>query len=418
MRDLIFVSLENWDGVWRRNQFLCAEWLRRFPGMRLLFVGRSRDFSHSLRTGDRGVFSQPAEQKMEGLPGLTVLNPLKLLPNSFPPARWMNQQLLLAEIQRASLRAGLRAPLLWINDHFAAPLAGRLGERALIYDVTDDWTLMSSIPAAERERIQVADAALCRKADLVVVCSEALERSRRQNCRKLVRIPNGVDASRYGQGVAQPEERGESASRVLGYVGTLHGDRLDLDLLITLAQRRPSDRVVLCGPNLLTHQERLRLGAMPNIELRPEVNYLEVPQVLASFDVCLLPHLCTPFTESLNPIKLWEYLASGKPVVATPVAGFREYAHLFHLAKGGEEFAGACEKALQENGRLAAVRMREAARHSWKARVDDLVEVFRQQGWMGRSPARRSRIQPGTRRTLGRAEIPVGAGDMCPSGGV
>ena len=126
MRDLIFISLENWDGVWRRNQFLCAEWLRRFPNMRLLFVGRSRDVSNCLRKGDGSVFSQPAEQKIDELPGLTILNPLKLLPNSTRPTRWLNQQMLLAEIRRSSRRAGLRAPLLWINDHCAAPF-GRTG---------------------------------------------------------------------------------------------------------------------------------------------------------------------------------------------------------------------------------------------------------------------------------------------------
>jgi len=417
MRDLIFISLENWDGVWRRNQFLCAEWLRRFPGMRLLFVGRSRDVSHSLRKGDSSVFSQPAQQKVEELPGLTILNPLKLLPNSLPPGRWLNQQVLLAEIRRASQRAGLRNPLLWINDHFAAPLVGRLGERAVIYDVTDDWTLMSSIPAPERERIRAADTALCKKADLVVVCSEALERSRKPSCRKLVRVPNGVDAARYGQGADQTGSRSGAGPKIFGYLGTLHSDRLDLELITTLAQRRLSDRVVLCGPDLLTAAERVRLNASSNIELSPAVNYKEVPQVLESFDVCILPHLCTPFTESLNPIKLWEYLASGKPVAATPVAGFRDYSHLFHLGKGGADFLGACEKALLEDGRLVGVRMREAARHSWRARADDLLEVFRQEGWMARSPMRRTRTQPGTRRTLGRAEMPVGQPDMCASGG-
>jgi teichuronic acid biosynthesis glycosyltransferase TuaH len=418
MRDLIFISLENWDEIWRRNQFLCAEWLRRFPGMRLLFVGRSRDVSHSLRKGDSSIFSQPAQQKIAELPGLTILNPLKLLPNSLSPARWLNQQVLLGEIRRASQRSGLRAPLLWINDHFAAPLAGRLGERAVIYDVTDDWTLMSSIPAPERERIRVADAALCKKADLVVVCSEALERSRKPACRRLVRVPNGVDAARYGQGLGQTGGLGEPGPKTFGYMGTLHSDRLDLELIMTLAQRRTSDRVVLCGPNLLTAGERARLNASPNIELRPAVNYQEVPLALEKFDVCILPHLCTPFTESLNPIKLWEYLASGKPVAATPVAGFRDYAHLFHLGKGREGFLEACEKALLEDGRLVGVRMREAARHSWRARAEDLLEVFRQEGWMARSPMRRARIQPGTRRTLGRAELPVGQVDMCASGGV
>jgi teichuronic acid biosynthesis glycosyltransferase TuaH len=416
MRDLIFISLENWDGVWRRNQFLCAEWLRRFPGMRLLFVGRFRDVSHSLRSGDTRILSQPAVQKISDLPGLTVLNPLKLLPNSLAASRWVNQRMLLAEIRRASRRAGLRAPLLWINDHCAAPLVGKLGERAVVYDVTDDWTLMPSIPAPERMRIRTSDTVLCKKADLVVVCSEALERSRKPLCRRIVRIPNGVDACRYGRTLEPVGARCKDEAKTFGYVGTLHGDRLDLNLVTDLAQRRPNDRVVLCGPSHLTGAEVLRLKAFSNIELKPELDYKDVPQELGNFDVCILPHRCTPFTESLNPIKLWEYLASGKPVAATPVAGFRDYGHLFHLGKE-EGFLAACESAVREDGRLSAVRMREAARHSWKSRADDLLEIFRQQGWMARTPTRRNRMQPGMRRTVGRSELPVaGAGVL--AGGV
>jgi teichuronic acid biosynthesis glycosyltransferase TuaH len=418
MRDLIFISLENWDGVWRRNQFLCAEWLRRFPAMRLLFVGRSRDMSHSLRMGERAAFTQPAEQKVADFPGLTILNPLKLLPNSFPPARWANQRLMLAEVRLAAQRAGLRAPLLWINDHFGAHLAGKLGERAVIYDVTDDWALMNSIPQNERQRIREADAALCKSADLVVVCSEALERARRGLSRKLVRIPNGVDAERYGSGTQSACDSEARAGRTFGYVGTLHGDRLDLELVTALARRRPLDRVVLCGPNLLTAREVLQLNELANIELRAAVDYQQVPRLLDEFDVCILPHRCTPFTESLNPIKLWEYLASGRPVAATPVAGFRDYGHLFHLAKGEAGFLGACEKALHEDARLAGVRMREAARHSWKMRADDLLEIFRQEGWMARNPLRRTRTQSGTRRTQRRAEVAVGQADLLASEGV
>jgi teichuronic acid biosynthesis glycosyltransferase TuaH len=418
MRDLIFISLENWDEVWRRNQFLCAEWLRRFPGMRLLFVGRSRDLSHSLRKGDTRVFSQPAQQKVSDFPGLTVLNPLKFLPNSLAPARWANLQFLGAQIRSAAQHAGLRAPLLWINDHFAAPLMGQLGERAVIYDVTDDWTLMPSIPAAERKRIKEADVALCKRADLVVVCSEALERSRRVACRKLVRIPNGVDVDRYGTTTHRRVDAETLGGKTFGYVGTLHGDRLDLELVVALARRRPSDRLVLCGPNLLTPPEVLRLSAVSNIELRPAVDYQHVPKILGEFDVCILPHLCTPFTESLNPIKLWEYLASGKPVAATPVAGFREYGHLFQVAKGVDGFLQACEQALREDARLMEVRMREAARHSWKVRADSILEVFRQEGWMARYPVRRMRTQHGTNRNVRRAEVEVGQADLFASGGV
>jgi glycosyltransferase involved in cell wall biosynthesis len=382
MRDVIFISLENWDGVWRRNQFLCAEWLRRYPGMRLLFVGRSRDFSHAVRTWRWDGLRQTAVRTLPDFPGLTLFNPLKLFPNSISACRSFNANHLEFQLRSAARLAGLRSPLLWINDHHAAPLAGRLNERAVVYDITDDWTLMPAIGAAERSRICTADGTLCARADLVVVCSSALEKSRRTQCRSIVRVPNGVDAAHYAS--CRSARRPPGDSPVFGYVGSLHGDRLDLDLIEALATGWRNGRIVLCGPNFLTLSERDRLHGLPNVEVCPPVDYQEVPSVMAGFDVCILPHRCSPFTESLNPIKLWEYLASGKPVAATPVAGFREFGHLCHLGAGSSGFLAAVAAALREEPSRSLARVREAESNSWRMRSDQIVEVFRQQGWLGR----------------------------------
>jgi glycosyltransferase involved in cell wall biosynthesis len=295
--------------------------------------------------------------------------------------RRLNEASLLAQVREAVSQAGLRHPLLWINDHCAGHLAGQLGERAVIYDITDDWTQMPSLEAPERERIREADRQLCQEADLVVVCSRALERSRAGRCRRMERVPNGVDAAHY-QSVPQRKAT-DGRAPVFGYLGTLHGDRLDISLVVALATRCPEGRVVLCGPDFLREAERERLRVLPNVELLPQVSYREVPKVLSGFDVCIVPHHCNAFTESLNPIKLWEYFAAGRPIASTPVAGFSEYPELVCLGRGSEGFTAACRRALAEEGDLSKQRLREAEAHSWKVRVDQLSEIFRQEGWMG-----------------------------------
>ncbi len=391
MRDMIFVSLEDWDEVWRRNQFLCAEWLQRFPGMQILFVGRSRDYSNSLRTGNWASLRKPSFYQVNEFPGLSVLNPQKFLPNTISLCRKWNAHSLLQQIRTAVESLGMRDPLLWINDHCARHLAGNLGERGVVYDVTDDWTKMPSISPATKRQIEFDDNDLCRKADVVVVCSKALEASRAPRSRRIERVPNGVDAAHY-RGVLEEGKNDPSgcSQPVFGYLGTLHGDRLDIGLVLTLARQFPQGRVVLCGPDYLKAEERMRLRTEPNVELKPAVSYREVPSVLAGFDVCVVPHHINAFTESLNPIKLWEYLACGKPIASTPVAGFSDYPNLVYLGSGPEGFPSACLKALQEGSLLSGQRIREAEAHSWEARVDQLTEIFRQEGWLGRRSARRS----------------------------
>ena len=406
MRDLIFVSLENWDDVWRRNQFICDALLRRFPHMRLLFVERARDVSHAVRTLRFSDLGRPALRQVREFPGLSIFSPIKLLPNSLSSGRRINALLLRRDLQRISSEIGLKGPLLWINDHFAGHLCGQLGERAVVYDVTDDWTVMPSTADAERERIVQADRELCARADLVVVCSQSLEDSRRPTARKLVRIPNGVDAAHYRSCIeANPlghhcdgdqfdsQVSAAPVAPVFGYLGTLHGDRIDSALVLALADMWPGGKVVLCGPDFLSPLDHRRLKSRANIEIRAAVPYADVPKVLAGFDVCILPHRCNAFTESLNPIKLWEYLASGKPIASTPVAGFRDFSHLCNLGDGVAGFLSACRSALEEDRTIGLWRMREAENHSWEHRVDDLLEVFRQQGWLGQRAGRNRRLQ-------------------------
>ena len=409
MRDLIFVSLENWDEVWRRNQFICAALLRRFPGMRLLFVERARDFSNAVRMLQLSSLRRPAVRQSHDFPGLTMFSPLKLLPNSIASARRFNARMLRHQLRKVSSEIGFKSPLLWINDHFAAHLCGHLGERGVVYDVTDDWTVMPSTGAAERARIIQADRELCERADLVLVCSQSLEDSRKPVARRVVRIPNGVDAAHY-RSCTRAEvaasavesaavERPQPASApVFGYLGTLHGDRLDTTLILALADRWPAGKVVLCGPDFLSPIDHRKLKTRSNIEIRAAVSYSAVPKVMAGFDVCILPHRCNAFTESLNPIKLWEYLASGKPIASTPVAGFRDFSHLCNLGEGVEGFLDACHSALEEDPAIGLWRIKEAEGHSWEHRVDDLLEVFRQQGWLGSRGWRSRRVPAGARQ--------------------
>jgi glycosyltransferase involved in cell wall biosynthesis len=278
---------------------------------------------------------------------------------------------------------GLRRPLLWLNPYSAGHLIGKLDECAVLYDITDDWAL-ASCSAREKQMIDEQDHWLCRKADLVVVCSEALARSREQIAKRLLLLPNGVDVEHYSRMSGGQLTRNPLwSSPVFGYTGTLHDDRIDIDLVLNLAQAYPHGSVVLVGPDNLSAAARQRLLTAPNVFLPGPVPYANLPEHMTAFDVCIVPHRETAFTESLNPIKLWEYLACGKPIVSTNVAGFRDYAHLCSVASGPKAFIAACSGALRDGGRGREKRTLEAGRHTWEARVDQLLANLRPLGVMG-----------------------------------
>lgn len=379
MRDLIFVSLEDWDDVWRRNQFVCSAMARR--GWRVLFVGLPRNVSHELRHGRvRPLFRRATYLAPGGAAvGVTVTHPVKLLPDSLPGGRAVNQWLFRRHVRRVARRMGLDRPVLWLNPHGAGHLAGRLGESAVVYDVTDDWSAMTQSPA-QAELVRLQDADLCGRADAVIVCSQRLLDMKRPMNRHVTLIPNGVDADHYA-GVLDGTGGVDRGWRrpVLGYTGTVHPDRVDVELVRAVAQHWPGS-VVLVGPDHLLGADAAKLD-LRNVHRVGPVPYAEVPGVMAGFDACIVPHRMTPFTESLNPIKLWEYLAAGKPIVSTDVAGFRDFPAVVRLARTADEFVDAAHAAVADagtaEGRDRADQRRAVARgHSWSQRVDEIEQVI------------------------------------------
>ena len=377
MQDLIFVSMENWDDVWRRNQFVCAGLARRFPDRKILFVGLPTNVTNDIRRGRLPSLS--ADRTVPGLPNITLTRPLKLLPDTLGWGRRLNEALFRRHVRAAAGRLEMQSPVLWLNPHSAVHMAGQMGESQVIYDITDDWTTLTQSPALTKLTI-AQDAALCRRADAVIVCSERLYDMKQGLTERLHLISNGVNADHYtsvldGTGpLLSPAN--DWARPVLGYTGTIHPDRVDVPLVEALAKRFPAGTIALVGPNMLGGEDRQRLEACGNVALTGPVSYVAVPEIMRAFDVCITPHRVSPFTESLNPIKLWEYLAAGKPIVATNVAGFRDYPQLVRLASGADAFAEAVKAALAEDPSAGEARRSEARRHSWNSRLDKIVEVM------------------------------------------
>lgn len=378
MQDLIFVSLENWDEVWRRNQFLCAGLARRFPDSKILFVGLTRDVTNDLRHG-RLPALRLGDASVPGLPNITITRPLKLLPNTLGWGRRINEALFRAHVNRAALRLGIKCPLLWLNPQTAVHMVGKMGEQSVVYDITDDWTALTQTQALKRLTV-AQDQELCGLAETIFVCSEHLFAIKRDLARNLHMVSNGVEAEHYervldGEGPLPAPANGW-AKPVLGYTGTLHPDRVDVELIESLAHRFPQGTIALIGPNMLVGKDLARLEACPNIVLTGPMPYETLPEIMRAFDVCITPHKVSAFTESLNPIKLWEYLAAGKPIVSTDVAGFRDYPQFVSLAPDADSFALAVDAALLEEPSVAQERRAEARKHSWEARLDDILRVL------------------------------------------
>jgi teichuronic acid biosynthesis glycosyltransferase TuaH len=311
--ELVVCSLEAWDDVWRRNQFLVDALLRRHPRLRVLYVEPPAD-----PLFDLAQLRLPQRAAARTLQGgrLRVVRPFKPLPRRLGP---YSDRALLGQVVAAVAQIGFARPLLWLNDLTYAPLIERTGWPT-VYDVTDDW-LLAPLSPRETERLRALDDLALARASEVVVCSHGLVASRGRR-RAVTLIPNGVDAAHFQQPLPRPRDLPAAPTGV--YVGTLHSARLDVELVLELAQSLPELEIVFVGPDSLDRIDRRRLGAVPNIHLLGPRPYAVIPAYLQHADVVLVPHRVTPFTESLDPIKAYECAVVDAPTVATPVAGFRD----------------------------------------------------------------------------------------------
>jgi len=318
---VVVCSLERRGPVRRRIQLLVDELLALDPAMEVLYVEPALDVVHALAAGDArtvlvGLSNRGATDGVVGSPRLRVIRPRKWLPRVLDRRA---DERLARQVIHAARRWSMEEPLVWINDAHYAPLLDMVGWPSL-YDVTDDW-LHSSMTPREARRLEAADRTLVDRCDAVVVCSPDLARTRGSD-RPVEIIPNAVDVELFQS--ARPRPVDLPPGDVALYAGTLHEDRLDVDLCVELSEALPGVALVLLGPDSLQASSRARLASRPNVHLLGLRPYAEVPAYLQHADVVVVPHVVTPFTESLDPIKYYECLAVGRPTVATPVAGFRE----------------------------------------------------------------------------------------------
>jgi glycosyltransferase involved in cell wall biosynthesis len=316
-------------------------------------------------------------------PRIAATKAVNVLPwgQKYELSRGLNARLTSRVLRRRA--AALPSPvLLWVYDPTAVP-PGEVGPWPLVYDCVDDYAEQTS---AGRRRVLVAhaDDAVSREAAVVFATTPSLvERLRRRNGHTH-HVPNVGDYAHFAPAADRAIAAPEVASLrrpVIGFSGNFLASKVDLELVLDLAGRRRDWTFLLVGPARRETEAALaRLAAEPNVVWTGPRPYSELPAYVAAFDVGLIPYLANTYTQSCFPLKLYEYLAAGKPVVATglpALAGIDEVT----LADGTTDaVAAAIESALGRTDDAARMRrMSLAAENTWEDRAGRLLELVEQE---------------------------------------
>jgi GT2 family glycosyltransferase/glycosyltransferase involved in cell wall biosynthesis len=257
---------------------------------------------------------------------------------------------------------------------FWAPIAERLRETlgwSVVYDCMDEWTNFPGFGAD----VLALEENLVRRSDLTVVSADRLLEKWRDTAPRLTLAKNGIDAEHYRRFYAPNDLLAGARRPVIGYYGAL-ASWVDAPLLEKIAEAHPDATLVLAGGHF--DVDLSGISKRPNVRLLGQRPYEEMPKLLYDFDVCMIPFLVNDITEATNPVKFYEYLYGGKPVVAPALTELLPYANLSYLARAGDhaEFLAQLDRALAEpkDDPRRAARRKVAEENDWAHRYEAIAE--------------------------------------------
>ena len=365
--DIIIIARDKWGDVRRRRHFLALEWAKK---RKVLYV--------EPQVSPRK--EKPASPVRAVAPNIFAFTPVKIVPNSVPKFRYINYARDASGIRRAAAKLGFGDTVAWVTAEYGVHYLDGLPHRLSVYDVTDDWPEMSSLSSRERNQILGDDRKLLRRADFVFTVSTLLLRKKQRHRKDALHIPNGVCMEMYENlSKERPREIADVPGKIVGYAGSLHADRLDVKMICDIADNMKSSNVsfVFAGPDCLTPEARSHMDARENIFILPPVPFDRLPAVIENFDICWIPHQVTPFTNSLDPLKAYEYLAAGRPMISSEVEGMLPLSKYVVFCQTHRDFKFAIEDILAGREKLGPDLRRTMAREcSWAHRAEHIDSII------------------------------------------
>ena len=371
---IIVHSHLRWDWVWQRPQQFISRLSERH---RVLFVEGPAASPDVRRT-------EESLRETTDYPNVIVLQ-MKVPAARWADGEWVDQERrrLVQRILAEPLGREFEAPVQWFYDPMAVTaFAGHLGERAIVYDCMDELSLFRDAPRelVHRER------ELLRLADVVFAGGPKIWEAKRELNSNCHCFGCGVDWEHFSQArkecLTVPVETRDLPRPIFGYIGVVD-ERVDYDLFGKLADST-NGSVLVVGPTAKV--DPASFPQRPNLHWLGVRKYAELPGYAKSFDVCVMPFALNDATRFINPTKALEYMATGRPIVSTPITDVvRQFRHVVTIATDHASFIAGCQAAAREPDPAALERgMKLARANSWDSivrqieqRIDEVLSAKR-----------------------------------------
>jgi len=304
---------------------------------------------------------------------LTVVTPCQLPLPGLNLARRSNAAMVRRTVQKIMTDLPPRPVQLWSFAPDVVEMVGGFNEELVLYYCVDAF---GEFPGYDREMIEKKERELMKKSDVVITTSPPLYEDKRRWHPNVHFVQHGVDHAHLSQAVNKdlpmPKALQKLPRPIWGFIGVI-GEWVDLQLVAGVAKQRPDVSIVMIGPE---NQSRGACTGLSNIHWLGPKDHGSLPNYLHYFDVGLIPFKQVPLTYNANPIKLYEYLAAGVPVVSTSLPAVESLEDAVWIADDAEKTALCCDAAMQCNHQADRQRRSKLMlAESWEARLEQLSGI-------------------------------------------
>lgn len=387
---IVCLSSQSWDEpLWTNKQHIMSRLalehrvihvdfgLRPLPSYLWLRArARPADLLHPARLLTDGVMPRGGNLYVADSWNPTLTG---LLPMRHPVRDFFSYDAKVLMVRRFLDRIGADDPIVWVYHPGYAEAIERLPRKLLVYDCVDEYTAFPKYRPvaawiAERER------RLCAKADVVFTTSRTLFEAKRPLAPDRTFLVHNVGDAEHFARAADPDlpipadiAALRARGPVVGFVGAVSDYKLDVQWLLHAARSRRDWQIVVVGPVGLADPSTdvSQLRREPNVSLLGVRAYVDLPAVIKGFDVAVIPYRRNDYTAGVFPIKFFELLATGKPVVISDLPSLSDFHRDVLVADSAEAFVARCEEALHVGG--AASRMAIARENSWPQRIATMM---------------------------------------------
>ena len=391
MADIVLLSTADWDHpLWTNKQHVaCA---LAAEGERVLYVEslglrsvqvKSQDFRRILRRLFLGL--RPLRSVR---PGIWVLSPLVLPGGSQGLALRLNRLMVRFSVSLACWLLRFRSPWLWTYNPLTLLYLPLEGFALSIYHAV---VAVQEQPCMPKSLIESQESRLCRSVDQVFTTSPYLAEQLARHTDRICYEPNVADRDHFSVALAlrqdpafvAPDGLAGIPEPRIGFVGAISSYKLDFGLIRAVALRHPEWQFVFIGPQSEGEPstDLSELCGLTNVHWLGPKPYSQLPRFLAAFQCAWLPLQCNAYTRAMFPMKFFEYLFAGLPVVSTRIHALRSFEAICSLCSPDPlEFSQQLQRVLEEEGPSLEQRLSGIDGYTYASRTRRMLKLLRSQG--------------------------------------